>query len=141
MENQLIENIQNLFGDYYDFFFWLGIASSVIFLVSLLSIGWLVSLIPSDYFINKKESKFKLNYPVAWIVSVVIKNIFGYILIFGGILMLILPGQGLITIFVGLLLSNYPGKYSIEKRIIATPKILKSINWLRKRSNEPPLII
>ena len=141
MENQLIENIQNLFGDYYDFFFWLGIVSSVIFLVSLLSIGWLVSLIPSDYFINRKESKFKLNYPVAWIVSVVIKNIFGYILIFGGILMLILPGQGLITIFVGLLLSNYPGKYSIEKRIIATPKILKSINWLRKRSNEPPLII
>ena len=141
MENQLIENIQYLFGDYYDFFFWLGIVSSVIFLVSLLSIGWLVSLIPSDYFVNRKESKFKLNYPVAWIVSVVIKNIFGYILIFGGILMLILPGQGLITIFVGLLLSNYPGKYSIEKRIIATPKILKSINWLRKRSNEPPLII
>ena len=53
MENQLIENIQNLFGDYYDFFFWLGIVSSVIFLVSLLSIGWLVSLIPSDYFINR----------------------------------------------------------------------------------------
>ena len=141
MENQLIENIQNLFGDYYDFFFWLGIVSSVIFLVSLLSIGWLVSLIPSDYFINRKESKFKLNYPVAWIVSAVIKNIFGYILIFGGILMLILPGQGLITIFIGRLLSNYPGKYSIEKRIIASPKILKSINWLRKRSNEPPLII
>ena len=141
MENQLIEKIQNLFGNYYDFFFWLGIVSSVIFLVSLLSIGWLVSLIPSDYFINRKESKFKLNYPVAWLVSAVIKNIFGYILIFGGILMLILPGQGLITIFVGLLLSNYPGKYSIEKRIIATPKILKSINWLRKRSNEPPLII
>ena len=141
MENQLIEKIQNLFGNYYDFFFWLGIVSSVIFLVSLLSIGWLVSLIPSDYFINRKESKFKLNYPVAWLISAVIKNIFGYILIFGGILMLILPGQGLITIFVGLLLSNYPGKYSIEKRIIATPKILKSINWLRKRSNEPPLII
>jgi len=141
LENQLIENIQNLFGDYYDFFFWLGIVSSVIFLVSLLSIGRLVSLIPSDYFINRKESKFKLNYPVAWLISAVIKNIFGYILIFGGILMLILPGQGLITIFVGLLLSNYPGKYSIEKRIIATPKILKSINWLRKRSNEPPLII
>ena len=141
MENQIIKNIQNLFSDYYDFFFWLGVVSSIIFIVSLLSIGWLVSLIPNDYFINRKESKFKLNYPVALIVSVVIKNIFGYILIFGGILMLILPGQGLITIFVGLLLSNYPGKYSIEKRIIASPKILKSINWLRKRSNEPPLII
>ena len=141
MENQLIENIQNLFGDYYDFFFWLGIVSSVIFLVSLLSIGWLVSLIPSDYFINRKESKFKLNYPVTWVVYTIIKNIFGYILILGGILMLILPGQGLLTIFIGLMLSNYPGKYSIEKKIIATPKILKSINWLRKKSDEPPLIV
>ena len=141
MENHFIENIQNLFSNYYDFFFWLGVASSIIFLGSLLSIGWLVSLIPSDYFVNRKESKFKLNYPVAWIISIIIKNIFGYILILGGILMLVLPGQGLITIFIGLMLSNYPGKYSIEKRIIATPKILKSINWLRKRSNEPPLII
>ena len=55
--------------------------------------------------------------------------------------MLVLPGQGLITIFIGLMLSNYPGKYKIEKKIIATPKILKSINWLRKKSNEPPLIV
>jgi len=141
LENQLIENIQNLFSDYYDFFFWLGIVSSIIFIASILSIGRLVSLIPSDYFINRKDSKFKLNYPAAWIFSIIIKNIFGYILILGGILMLILPGQGLITIFIGLMLSNYPGKYSIEKRIIATPKILKSINWLRKKSNEPPLIV
>ena len=141
MENHLIRNIQDLFIDYYDFFFWLGIASSIIFLVSLISIRWLVSLIPSDYFINRKESRFKLNYPLAWVISTIIKNIFGYILILGGILMLVLPGQGLITIFIGLMLSNYPGKYSIEKRIIATPKILKSINWLRKKSNEPPLLI
>ena len=141
MENQIIKNIQNLFSDYYDFFFWLGVVSSIIFIVSLLSIGWLVSLIPSDYFVNRKESKFKLNYPAAWIISIIIKNIFGYILILGGILMLVLPGQGLITIFIGLMLSNYPGKYLIEKRIIATPKILKSINWLRKKSDEPPLIV
>ena len=141
MENQLIENIQNLFSDYYDLFFWIGIISSIVFLGSLLSIRWLVSLIPSDYFINRKESKFKLNYPVLWIVYTIIKNIFGYILILGGILMLILPGQGLLTIFIGLMLSNYPGKYSIEKKIIATPKILKSINWLRKKSDEPPLIV
>ena len=141
MENHLIENIKNLLGDYYDFFFWLGVASSIIFLVSLLSIRWLVCLIPSDYFINRRESKFKLNYPITWIISSIVKNIFGYVLICGGILMLVLPGQGLITIFIGLMLSNYPGKYFIEKKIIAIPKILKTINWLRKKSNEPPLIM
>ena len=124
MENQIIKNIQDLFSDYYDFFFWLGVVSSIIFIVSLLSIGWLVSLIPNDYFINRKESKFKLNYPVTWIVYTIIKNIFGYILILGGILMLILPGQGLLTIFIGLMLSNYPGKYSIEKKLLLLLKYL-----------------
>ena len=68
-----------------------------------------------------------------------IKNIFGYSLIVGGIFMLVLPGQGLFTIFIGLMLSNYPGKYYIEKRFIAIPSVLQSINWLRSKSNKPPL--
>jgi len=139
LENHFIENIKALFSNYYDFFFWLGVVSSIIFLISLLSIRWLVCMIPSDYFIKKEQSKFKSNYPVAWIISSIIKNIFGYVLIFGGILMLVLPGQGLITIFIGLMLSNYPGKYKIEKKIIAIPRIFKTINWLRKKSDEPPL--
>ena len=139
MENNFIENIKTLLDNYYDIFFWLGVVSSIIFLISLLSIRWLVCMIPSDYFIKKEQSKFKSNYPVAWIISSIIKNIFGYVLIFGGILMLVLPGQGLITIFIGLMLSNYPGKYKIEKKIIAIPRIFKTINWLRKKSDEPPL--
>ena len=104
-----------------------------------MSIKWLVSLIPSDYFINKKTSKFKSKYPVMWLVSMIIKNLIGYILIIGGILMLVLPGQGLFTIFIGLMMSNYPGKYFIERKFIAIPSVLKTINWLRKRSNQEPL--
>lgn len=55
--------------------------------------------------------------------------------------MLVLPGQGVFTIIIGLMLSNYPGKYVIEKKFIAIPAILKSINWLRAKSNAPPLKI
>ena len=109
------------------------------FIFSLVSIKWLVSLIPSDYFINKKPSKFKSKYPVMWLVSMIIKNLIGYVLIIGGILMLILPGQGLFTIFIGLIMSNYPGKYFIERKFIAIPSVFKTINWLRKRSNQEPL--
>jgi hypothetical protein len=72
---------------------------------------------------------------------VVFKNIIGYSLILGGIMMLVLPGQGVFTIIIGLMLSNYPGKYVIEKKFIAIPAILKSINWLRAKSNAPPLKI
>jgi hypothetical protein len=99
----------------------------------------LVALIPDDYFINDKTSKMDSSKPVIWYLVLILKNIIGYSLIFGGIMMLILPGQGLFTIIIGLMLSNYPGKYSIERRFIAIPSILKTINWLREKSNKPPL--
>lgn len=55
--------------------------------------------------------------------------------------MLVLPGQGLFTIFIGLILSNYPGKYKLERKLISIPSILKMVNWLRRKSNKPPLDI
>ena len=128
-------------SDYKIYLVWLGSLSFIIFIFSLLTIKWLVALIPSDYFIKKNNSEFRSNYPIFWLVSIIIKNLVGYILIFGGILMLVLPGQGLFTIFVGLMLSNYPGKFYIERKFIAIPSVLRAINWLRKKSNTPPIKI
>ena len=135
----IFEQLSQQIINYKSYIFWLGAISFAIFIFSLVSIKWLVSLIPSDYFINKKSSKFKSKYPVMWLVSMIIKNLIGYVLIIGGILMLVLPGQGLFTIFIGLMMSNYPGKYFIERKFIAIPSVLKTINWLRKRSNQEPL--
>ena len=136
-------NYTNMFleflSDYKIYLVWLGTLSFIIFIFSLLTIKWLVALIPSDYFIKKNNSEFRSNYPIFWLVSIIIKNLIGYILIFGGIMMLVLPGQGLFTIFVGLMLSNYPGKFYIERKFIAIPSVLRAINWLRKKSNTPPI--
>ena len=137
----LLEQIIDLVDEYKSVIFWLSLLSFLIFIFSLVSIKWLVSLIPIDYFVYKKNSKFKTKYPFIWLISMIIKNIVGYLLIIGGILMLVLPGQGLFTIFIGLMMSNYPGKYYVEKKIIAIPSILKTINWLRKQSNKEPIII
>jgi len=139
LENELLNQASQLISNYKSFILWLGTISFLIFIFSLFSIKWLVALIPSDYFINKSSSKFRSKYPIIWLLSIIIKNILGYTLIIGGILMLVLPGQGLFTIMIGLMLSNYPGKYLIEKRFIAIPRVLKTINWLRKRSGKSPL--
>ena len=141
MEISYLDTLYQFITNYKKFIFWLGSISAVIFVFSLLSIKWLVALIPSDYFIKKEGSKFKKKYPFLWFLSLIIKNIFGYSLIIGGIFMLILPGQGVFTIMIGLMLSNYPGKYAIEKKFIAIPSVLKGINWLRKKSNQPPINI
>ena len=133
--NTLIE----IFNAYKNVIIWFGSISLFVFLFSLLSIRWLVALIPEDYFVTKRVSKIKSQNPLIWYLILILKNLVGYSLILGGVVMLILPGQGLFTIIIGLMLSNYPGKYSIEKKFIAIPTILKSINWLRGRSNKPPL--
>ena len=122
-------------SNYKIYLVWLGSLSFIIFIFSLLTIKWLVALIPSDYFIKKNNSEFRSNYPIFWLVSIIIKILVGYTLIVGGILMLVLPGHGLFTIFVGLMLSNYPGKFYIERKFIAIPSVLRAINWLRKKSN------
>ena len=137
----IFEHIFKLFENYKSLIFFFFVISLVIFIFSLLSIKWLVSLIPSDYFIEKKPSKFKSKYPLIWLISMIVKNLIGYVLIVGGILMLVLPGQGLFTIFIGLIMSNYPGKYFIERKFIAIPSVLRTINWLRKKSNQNPLRI
>ena len=141
MELISINSLIEVFNVYKNLIFWFGSISLFVFIFSLISIKWLVSLIPEDYFINKKDSKIKNNNLIVWYLILILKNLVGYSLILGGIVMLVLPGQGLFTIIIGLMLSNYPGKYSLEKKFIAIPTILKSINWLRKKSNKPPLKI
>ena len=139
MELISINSLIEIFNAYKNLIFWFGSISLFVFLFSLLSIRWLVALIPEDYVIKKGGSKIKTNNQIGWYLVLILKNLIGYSLILGGIVMLVLPGQGLFTIIIGLMLSNYPGKYSVEKKFIAIPTILKSINWLRKKSNKPPL--
>ena len=139
MELISLSTLIEIFNAYKNIIIWFGSISLFVFLFSLLSIKWLVALIPEDYFITKRVSKIKSQNPLIWYLILILKNLVGYSLILGGVVMLILPGQGLFTIIIGLMLSNYPGKYSIEKKFIAIPTILKSINWLRGKSNKPPL--
>jgi hypothetical protein len=139
VEITLLNSLLEIFEAYRSLIIWFGSISLFIFLFSLLTIKWLVALIPEDYFINKRVSKIRSINPLLWYIFLIIKNIIGYSLILGGVMMLVLPGQGIFTIIIGLMLSNYPGKYSIERRFIAIPSILKSINWLRRKSNKPPI--
>ena len=71
----------------------------------------------------------------------VIKNVLGAFLIIGGLMMLVLPGQGLLTIVTGFLFVDYPGKFKLERKMVSYPAILNSLNWIRSKSNKAPLKI
>jgi len=122
LEN-FIESITEFVSSYKVYILWLATISLFVFIFSLISIKWLVALIPTNYFIKKNMVKSKKSYSFIWLISVIVKNLIGYTLILGGLLMLVLPGQGLFTILMGLVLSNYPGKYNIERKVISIPSV------------------
>ena len=119
----------------------LGISSIFIFLLSIIGISWFVAQIPEDYFLSsrRKPSKWQEQKPILRLVVIFGKNIIGFSLIIGGLLMLVLPGQGLLTIVTGLLLINYPGKYKLEQKLVAIPSIFRALNWIRVKADKPRL--
>ena len=60
-------------------------------------------------------------------------------LLFAGIIMLVTPGQGIVTIVLGLFLMEFPGKRKLEVKLIHNDVTFKTLNWLRDKANKPPL--
>jgi len=119
----------------------LGISSIFIFIISIMGISWFVAQIPDDYFLSvkRKPTKWIEQKPVLRLLVLFGKNIIGLSLVVGGLLMLVLPGQGFLTIITGLLLVNYPGKFKLEQKIVSIPSVFKALNWIRIKANKSPL--
>ena len=69
------------------------------------------------------------------------RNVGGAILILLGVAMSLpgVPGQGVLTIIIGITLLDIPGKRRIERRLIGRPRILRLLNRMRARFHRPPL--
>ena len=143
MEFDLIDNIFGWFREYPEILVWLGGSSILIFAFSLIGISWLVAQIPEDYFLHETRhpSLWKVKTPILRLIILIIKNVLGAFLIIGGLMMLVLPGQGLLTIVTGFLFVDYPGKFKLERKMVAYPAIFNSLNWIRAKSNKAPLKI
>lgn len=99
--------------------------------------------LPSNYFSHnrkRREPGITVN-PVIRIVLLVAKNILGYIIILTGVTMLVLPGQGILTILAGIMLVDFPGKFHLERRLVSQPKVLYAVNWMRRRAGKAELVL
>lgn len=118
-----------------------GIISAVMFFGTLAAIPFLVVYIPENYFVAKHKRRVKYKHPLIQLCLLFIKNSLGVVLITAGLLMLVLPGQGLLTILLGLLAMDLPRKYEIERNIIQRPAVHKTLNAMREKMGRRPLII
>lgn len=123
--------------------FGLTALSAIMAIGSLFIMPLILCRLPADYFNNEKPNLFVRIRTATPLKSLVLiaKNISGFLLLLAGILMLFLPGQGLLTMLIGMVLMDFPGKFRLERKIIARSKVLTAINWLRTRRGYPAMIV
>ncbi|MCB1837239.1 MAG: hypothetical protein KDH99_06415 [Alcanivoracaceae bacterium] len=116
---------------------WLTAAGALMAILSMVAIPWLVVRIPDDYFSTPGRPEVQRG-PLAWTIWL-LRNTLATVLVIAGVIMLVLPGQGILTILVGIACSTFPGKYRLERRLVRRPKVLAALNWIRRHYDKPPL--
>jgi len=121
---------------------WLGITSIVTLVLCVIALPIVVIRMGENHFLRDHKianDSFRESHTVIRLTILILKNLLGLILVVAGIAMLALPGQGLLTIFLGLFVMNFPGKRALEVLFLRIPGILKRINWIRSKANQPAL--
>jgi len=120
---------------------WLVLLVGLPFFGTLLLVPWLVIQLPADYFhaSYRPTLLWGVAHPVLRILLHLGKNLLGFIVLLMGVVMLVLPGQGVLTIVSGLLLMNFPGKYRFERWLVRKGPVLHAVNWLREKAGRAAL--
>jgi hypothetical protein len=118
-------------------------ALSVVFFVgSLIAIPFILVRLPTDFFDTRVPRRWmEDHHPVLRLLGHVVKNVVGAIFLFAGFLMLFLPGQGILTMLIGVTMLDFPGKRKLEARMVGQPAVLNTINSMRQKFRKPPLTI
>ncbi|HEX8457484.1 MAG TPA: hypothetical protein VF656_09320 [Pyrinomonadaceae bacterium] len=121
---------------------WVVLFSVVTFVLSIaVSVVVLVKL-PDTYFKAEHGREFWVErHPVLRWGAVLLKNLLGLVLVLLGVVMSLpgVPGQGVLTILLGVMLLDFPGKRRLELKLVSRPKVLRTINRIRHRFDRPPL--
>ena len=75
------------------------------------------------------------------LAGLVVKNVVGIVFLLAGFAMLFLPGQGVLTMLIGISLMDFPKKRELEAKMVGQPTVLGVINSMRQKFGKPPLTL
>ena len=120
----------------------LTVASAIGFVGTLIAIPMILVRLPADYFDTRTPRHWmKDHHPLLRLSGLVIKNAVGIVFLLAGFAMLFLPGQGLLTMLIGISLMDFPGKRQLEAKMVGQPTLLGVINNMRRKFDKPPLTL
>jgi hypothetical protein len=115
---------------------WLGVISLATLAISALLLPFVIWRLPEDYFVRDGALGPRSSRDV---LLRALRNVLGGLFVLAGIAMLVLPGQGLLTILIGLMLMDFPRKMELERWFVTRFRLLRPLNWVRARGKRPPL--
>ncbi len=120
---------------------WMFVLSLMTFFGSMLAIPILLARIPADYFLQPRRTAaaFSRQHPVLRIIVLIVKNLLGVLFVLVSIPLLAGPGQGILTLLIGITLLDVPGKRRLELWLVRLPRVLRAINWIRRKAHRAPL--
>lgn len=120
----------------------LFVLSIVGFVGSLIAIPVILVRLPAHYFDERHPRTWMENHhPVLRMTGLAIKNVIGFVFLLAGLAMLFLPGQGILTMLIGISLMDFPGKRRLERTLVGRPAVLRTINMMRAKFDRPPLTV
>lgn len=117
---------------------WLTALSVLSFVGCIVGIPWYLARAPISVLLGDPKPWRGLSYGA--LARRVLKNLLGAFLFLMGLVMLIGPGQGILTLIVALGLLDIPGKKRIQRRFLLRPRVLRFVNKLRRRAQQPLII-
>jgi hypothetical protein len=125
-----------------DVLIWLTVASAVGFVGTLVAIPMILVRLPADYFDTRTPRHWmKDHHPALRLLGLIVKNVVGIVFLLAGFAMLFLPGQGVLTMLIGISLMDFPRKRQLEAKMVGQPTLLGVINSMRHKFGKPPLTL
>jgi cytochrome b subunit of formate dehydrogenase len=129
------------------------IVTTFISLLYLIIISYLITHLDKHYFVLKSinnvktvNDKHRGNIQSVGSITKIkrlmssVKVLIGIFLIVCGLAMLVLPGQGVVTIIIGLSLVPFPGKQKLMKNLLSRQSVRSTLNWIRMKAKKEPFV-
>jgi hypothetical protein len=102
---------------------------------SVAIVARIVVRLPEDHFVREPAAR------TPWTARRIVRNLVGLVIIAIGLALSIpgVPGQGLLTILVGLFLVDFPRRRQLERALARRAGVIPALNSLRARFGRPPL--
>jgi len=103
----------------------------ITFVAAVFGLPVVLAKLPEDYFVAPQPPGSTRNR--------VLRNLVGWPLLLIGLILIPLPGQGLLTVLAGLVLADVPGKQRMALFLLRQGPIRRAVDTMRDRHGVGPL--